>query len=247
MWPFGNDSSNLPAPTQLSSAGITFTHTITRRARRLSIKVDQAGKVTVVTPPRVPAHAVEAFVQMNLSWIQAAQQKHQVPVRDKDIVSIFGKKYTKKLINLESLPLGVQIKHDTVLLNTPELLLKPGLIWNAQHTRQLQSFLDTAARKYIRERLEQFAAKMGLTYNQVSFKRQSTRWGSCSAQKNLNFNLTLVHAPTPVIDYVIIHELAHLTHMNHSDKFWQLVAQFDPDHTVHRGWLKRNSGGMSVG
>lgn len=89
----------------------------------------------------------------------------------------------------------------------------------------------------IRERLPALAEKMGLEYNRVSVKRQKSRWGSCSRKGNLNFNLMLAAAPSDVIDYVMIHELAHLRVLDHSTKFWALVQAMDPGYLVHREWL----------
>ncbi len=86
---------------------------------------------------------------------------------------------------------------------------------------------------------------MNTSINKITLRQQKTRWGSCSSAGNLNFNWRLVHYPPEVIDYVIIHELAHRTHMDHSSSFWQLVARYDPDHLKHRNWLKKH--GVSVG
>jgi len=85
---------------------------------------------------------------------------------------------------------------------------------------------------------------MNTTYQNVTLKEQKTRWGSCSSKGNLNFNWRLVHFEPPIIDYVIVHELAHRTHMNHSADFWSLVATFDPEYRIKKGWLKRN--GLSL-
>jgi predicted metal-dependent hydrolase len=101
---------------------------------------------------------------------------------------------------------------------------------------KITDFLKLTAEKYIRQRVPQLAAQMGLTgaYRRISLKKQSTRWGSCSSDKNLNFNWTLVYYAPEVIDYVLMHELAHLVHMNHSVEFWRLVRQYDPLYKQHK-------------
>jgi predicted metal-dependent hydrolase len=76
--------------------------------------------------------------------------------------------------------------------------------------------------------------------NGVSFKYNQSNWGSCSSNKNLNFSTRLLFAPAEVIDYIIIHELAHLTHMDHSDQFWALVENAMPEYRRAEGWLKQN-------
>ena len=89
----------------------------------------------------------------------------------------------------------------------------------------------------IESRLPTIADTMGVTYNKVSIKKQKSRWGSCSRTGNLNFNLMLAAAPPEVLDYVMIHELAHLRVLDHSPRFWKLVQAADPEYKTHREWL----------
>ncbi|MCR5176676.1 MAG: M48 family metallopeptidase [Anaerovibrio sp.] len=93
------------------------------------------------------------------------------------------------------------------------------------------------AKKYITCRIAFWAEKMQLKYNKIFIKDQESRWGSCSTLNNLNFNWRIVMAPPPVIDYLLIHELAHLKEMNHSARFWSLVSTYDPNYTEHQKWL----------
>ena len=81
---------------------------------------------------------------------------------------------------------------------------------------------------------------MGVRWRRISIKDQRTLWGSCSVRGNLNFNWRLVLAPPDVMDYVVIHELAHLREMNHSRRFWAIVAEFAPEYRRHRKWLHDN-------
>lgn len=83
---------------------------------------------------------------------------------------------------------------------------------------------------------------MKVRYGRVSIKNQRSRWGSCSVRGNLNFNRRLAFAPPDVVDYVVVHELAHLLEMNHSKRFWGHVAAWCPDHKTHRRWLRDNGG-----
>lgn len=152
-----------------------------------------------------------------------------------DTVLLFGKSLHKKVSKISNKPIGVYVDDQHIIFNS--------YTSNAARNQALERFLKTTARAYILPRLEKLAGIMKTSYNQVRFKEQKTRWGSCSSQRNLNFNWRLVHAPPEVIDYVLIHELAHLTHMNHSHRFWQLVARYDPDHKAHRGWLNRHGVG----
>lgn len=108
----------------------------------------------------------------------------------------------------------------------------------------LVEWYKSHARAIIKERVEVWSQQMQLSYNRIFIKGQKTRWGSCSSLKNLNFNWRLVIAPLPVLDYVVVHELAHLVEMNHSAKFWGMVGTFFPEYRECKDWLKRN--GMTL-
>jgi predicted metal-dependent hydrolase len=86
----------------------------------------------------------------------------------------------------------------------------------------------------------ELAPQIGVRYDRIAIKGQSTRWGSCSSKRNLNFNWRLMMAPPGAVDYVIIHELCHLKELNHSPRFWALVAQHCPDYRRWERWLKVN-------
>jgi predicted metal-dependent hydrolase len=94
------------------------------------------------------------------------------------------------------------------------------------------------ARTLAAARLAHFNSFYNFPYNTVSIKAQKTRWGSCSRKRNLNFNYKIALLPPHLTDYIIVHELCHLAQMNHSAKFWSLVAQTIPDHLVRRKDLR---------
>ncbi|MBQ3193284.1 MAG: M48 family metallopeptidase [Oscillospiraceae bacterium] len=110
-------------------------------------------------------------------------------------------------------------------------------------TEQLHALADQAL-EIIPPRTAHFAAQMGLTYGRITIRNQHTRWGSCSAKGNLNFNCLLMLCPPEVLDYVIVHELCHRRQLNHSPAFWAEVEQIMPDYRLHRAWLKENGGSL---
>ena len=104
---------------------------------------------------------------------------------------------------------------------------------------QLRQLTD-AATPIIKARLQFFAPLVGITYGRVTIRHQKTRWGSCSAKGNLNFNCLLALTPPEVLDYVVVHELCHLKELNHSSRFWAEVERVLPDYSVSRKWLKKH-------
>lgn len=96
------------------------------------------------------------------------------------------------------------------------------------------------ARDIFTRKTAYYARIMGVTYGRISIREQKTRWGSCSSQGNLNFNWRLIFAPENVLDYVVVHELAHRKEMNHSKAFYAIVESVLPDYRVSRKWLRDN-------
>lgn len=99
-------------------------------------------------------------------------------------------------------------------------------------------------RQRLPEKLNRHAASMGVTFGRVTIRCQQTRWGSCSSRGNLNFNCLLMLAPEEVLDYVVVHELAHRKQMDHSALFWQEVARECPDYKKSLRWLKERGGAL---
>ena len=118
----------------------------------------------------------------------------------------------------------------------------------ARRTRPAAPALTAAERRALAEqaaaalpgRIAHFAPLVGVSYGRITIRCQKTRWGSCSAQGNLNFNCLLMLCPPDVRDYVVVHELCHRREMNHSPRFWALVEATLPDYRAARQWLKAN-------
>ncbi len=104
---------------------------------------------------------------------------------------------------------------------------------------EIKQLADGAAR-VIPEKASYFARMINVTYGKITIRNQKTRWGSCSAKGNLNFNCLLMFAPEEVLDYVVVHELCHRKEMNHSKAFWNLVEGVLPDYRERRRWLKEH-------
>ena len=104
--------------------------------------------------------------------------------------------------------------------------------------------LKQRAKEDLAERVYRFAPLVGVTHGRITIRAQHTRWGSCSREGNLNFNCMLMLAPPEIRDYVVIHELCHRKHLNHSADFWAQVEAHCPDYRIHRKWLKENGASL---
>ena len=108
-------------------------------------------------------------------------------------------------------------------------------------SKQEVKYLVTKAKRVIPPKVEHFAKLIGVDYGTITIRMQKSRWGSCSAKGNLNFNCLLMKTPDEVIDYVVVHELCHRKEMNHSPRFWAEVEKILPDYKKRKSWLKANS------
>ena len=115
---------------------------------------------------------------------------------------------------------------------------EPGLTMDDVRT------LADEALKVIPSKVKFYAEKLGVTYGRITVRNQTTKWGSCTAKGNLNFNCLLMLAPSGVLDSVIVHELAHRKHMNHSKQFYEEVLGVLPDYHKWDKWLKDNGGSL---
>ena len=104
---------------------------------------------------------------------------------------------------------------------------------------EIRQLIEKAC-KYIPGRVSYYARQLGVRPGKITIRNQRTRWGSCSAKGNLNFNCLLMLAPEEVIDSVVVHELCHLLEMNHSPDFYRHVLSVFPDYYEHHAWLKEN-------
>ena len=126
-------------------------------------------------------------------------------------------------------------KHlEAIAQRPPCPMLSPG---------ELQNLADQAAAE-LSEKVRRFANILGVSVGRITIRSQKTRWGSCSAKGNLNFNCLLMLCPEAVRDYVVIHELCHRKELNHSAAFWAEVERYCPDYRIHRKWLKDNGASL---
>lgn len=220
---------------------IPYTHKIHPRSKSIKIRIEPSGEVVVTTPRFIPKWSINAMMKKSDGWIQ--KQLLKIEQRKEfgettHTIKLFGEGYQKKISLRADQAIGVKIAENELVINPIEN--SPEKIES-----EVDRFLKSTAERYILPRTKLLATKMKIEFSRISLRQQKTRWGSCSNQGNLNFNWRLVHCPVKVIDYVIIHELAHRKHMNHSTAFWNLVKKYDPEYLRNRGWLKRH--GLTLG
>ena len=192
----------------------------------------------------LPSLAIQKFVEDKLDWITKHLKNAKPKVPPKKYTEgekhlYFGKEYPLKLSSATTpIRTSAELVGDSILIR-----LYQGHVGEKKHAEikdgLLRWYLETGI-SVITEKVNFFSEKVGVGYSRIDIKKVSTIWGSCSPANRLSFNRKLIMAPHEVVDYVVIHEVCHLVHRNHSSRFWGLVAKFDPKYKEHRRWLYRN-------
>jgi predicted metal-dependent hydrolase len=209
---------------------IDYTVRRSERARRVRVTVDAARGVQVVLPRRAPEREAAAAVRELGPWIARRLAELE---RARSAVAARGEAvpYLGRLLTVRPEPGRVRVHR-----RGDELLAPAG----AGRADALERWYRRAAREEIEPRLAHACEQAGSSYSRLSIRGQRTRWASCSRGGAMSFNWRLVLAPEPVLDYVVWHEVCHLEVMDHSPRFWALLARHCPDYREHVRWLRRH-------
>ena len=217
---------------------MNFHPTILRSRRKtFSIEIRRDGSLVVRAPLRSTAAQIELILQQKAKWIQKKQEQVRAaagaarqPRRwvEGEEILFLGKSYALHIVDS---PRPLELSEGRFHLSKSA---QP----HAQ--RVFERWYRVQARRVLKERVELYARQNGVVYQHVRIGGARTRWGSCGAKGSLNFTWRLVMAPIEVIDYVVVHELAHLEVKNHGKAFWEKVGSLMPDYQRRRDWLRQN-------
>ncbi|MDV3425753.1 MAG: M48 family metallopeptidase [Bacillota bacterium] len=208
------------------------------RRRTVYLSIISQDSIEIRSPFGISNKKLLDFIMRNQTWITNELSKAGVNTKvrlykDGEAFSYQGQVYTLKVhtgfnnfvfIDKSDNTINIKCKHSedakVILLN----------------------WYKAQAGCFIKERVNYYQNVIGVRSDKISIKNQKTLWGSCSSKKNLNFNMRLIMMPDYVIDYVVVHELCHLIHFNHSKEFWKKVEEIIPDYIEIRKYLKQNGG-----
>ena len=201
------------------------------RARRVRVTVEGDGSVVVVIPRRAPARHAAAAVQQLTPWIE--RRLGEVEASRAAVASRGGTvPFLGATLRLVGEPGRTRVTRTGDVLEVPADPVRRG--------HALELWFRRQAAGEIAARLDAACAEAGLGYTKLSIRAQRTRWASCSRSGAMSFNWRLLLAPPEVLDYVVWHEVCHLAVMDHSPRFWGLLARYRPEYAVQRAWLKRH-------
>ena len=209
----------------------------TPRARRLSLRIAPHTGVVVIAPPQAPAAVIEAFVRRHQPWV--ARQWQRLAAAAADVPQRWPYGETLPYRGAEY-PVQVEAGPHTVVARAEGCLRVQMRRPNVLGARRLlKRWYMAEAQRCCLVQAQAWRPRLRVTWTHCQVRDQRARWGSCSATGRLSFNYRLVMAPPAVLDYVVLHELAHRREMNHSSRFWALVAAHCPAYREALHWLKR--------
>lgn len=210
------------------------------RARQMRITVAE-GRVTVTLPRGIKTSEAEILMQQHAAWLlkhldAAPRLKKTARTLPADVILLRGEAVRIEVIEETGRlsRLKVEEKQGRLVVYVPEGS-------SATPRRLVTPWLRQQARTVIEAEVKRQAARMGVSYQSISIRDQRTRWGSCTSKGSLSFNWRLVMAPPTVLEYVVVHELAHRKQLNHSKAFWQVVVQYYPNYPQARAWIRANA------
>ncbi len=210
---------------------------IRSRRKTIGIIVERDASVTVRAPKRVPLKFIKSFVNEKSGWIKKYQHIAKEKFKEnqpKQFVEgeefyFIGKKYPLLYVKNPEEPLVLDMFNFVMDRRLKKYAREVFISWYKIHAYHI-----------ITQKVDYFSRITGLNYNRVKINNAQKRWGSCSSRGNLNFSWRVIMAPEDVIDYLIIHELAHTKELNHSPRFWDIVAYIMPDYEDQEKWLRDN-------
>ena len=230
------------------------------KRKSMSMSINKDGSVVVRAPHLFPTdNEIMRFVEDKIAWI-LKQRDIQQDREDMRLVRRFETEYSfpylgeERLVEMQKGKKNqVSFEDSTIIIKTPyydELKKDYESEANKVVINKLQNDLKkwykNQASDYITKRVEYYKPIIGVTVNSVSIKSRKTQWGSCDSNGDLTFSWRLVMARPDAIDYVVIHELCHRKHMDHSNAFWNEVQKYMPDYKKQKQWLEENSMNLNI-
>ena len=227
-------------------APITVCWTARKKSIALSVR---DGAIVILSPMHVSDGEIDALIATNADWVRGkltkqAETKKRTEHRFVDGEQFFylGKEYPLKVVDGRK-PLAELVEGSFVVhasrSQTPERRARS---IRAAFLRWYKSEAETV----LTQRVAFFSPRIGRTPKRIFFRDYKSMWGKCDVEGRITFNWKLVMAPEHILDYVVVHEMAHLHHLNHSPAFWQRVETVLPDYKQRRKWLKDHGGLLTI-
>lgn len=228
----------------------SFQYKIIRKKRKtIGIKITPEGEVIITSPFNVSEETILNIIKSKEKWIKTKLQLfiQNSSYKNRNFktgekISYMGRELEVRIINENQIELLMNSKLNN---NIVKILNEKVIVCvNNKYNREdiireyIIKFYKTEAERVLKERTLYYSKILSVSPKIITIKDQKTLWGSCSSRGNINYNYRLIMAPMNIIDYVVVHELSHLIHMNHSKEYWRTVEEVLPDYKERKQWLK---------
>jgi predicted metal-dependent hydrolase len=215
---------------------LEYTTKYSVKRKTLGLVVERDKSVVVLAPSGTSREILDDFIERKKFWLfekinyspKFGEPKPETPFLSGKAIHYLGKNYKLDVIEDEI---------DGIAFNGKFLIFKENL---PQGKALLEQWYKQKAKEKIKPLAERYAQQLGVAYNDILISDLKYRWGSCTLKGNLNFNWRIIKTPQYVITYIVIHELAHLLELNHSERFWNIVKVQMPNYLEAKAWLKEN-------
>lgn len=223
-----------------------YTLKVSNRAKRVNLKVTAEDGLVVTVPKRYNQKKIPEVLARHKSWLNKMHIKFKDEREKRLSEPVLPKKIYLKATNEQWHVFYKKTDITTVRIKQKEnVIILYGAIDNQDLClKKLHNWLKEKARLLFIPILEEYSKSMATSYNSLRLGNQKSRWGSCSSKKSISLNMKLLFLPEYLMRYVIIHELSHLTHMNHSHKFWAYVNKFEPNYKEFDKELRNSWGSL---
>ena len=216
-----------------------------KRKKTISLQVKADGTAVVCAPHRTPIPEIDKFVREKESWLwrkirENGERQKEIKAKEYVTGEIFFFLGEPHPLRIEAAALGC----DKLAFLCAQFVLASDKV--SQGRELFVDWYRKSAQEYIGERVDHFSQALNLIPRGIRISNARHRWGSCSQDNHLHFSWRLIMAPRPVIDYLVVHELAHMKEKNHSERFWGLVGKTIADYKKQRIWLKDNGHTLDI-
>ncbi len=207
---------------------------------RITLRISPDGKLRVMAPKRTPLIAVKTLIKTSRNQIRELLVDHRSTTPQYTDNRTIGKSHSL-IFNQSSANFSVKTVGTKIIVD----LSDDDEVGSVQIQQDIREAIIKALRKeaksYLPRRLSYLAQMHDFKYSTTKLTHASSRWGSCSSSGTISMNISLMQLPFELLDYVLVHELCHTRHMNHSQAFWDEVESIDPKYKIHRRNLKKYS------
>lgn len=208
------------------------------RARQVKLKISHEKGLQLVVPKNFKLREIPPILEEHKAWIQKQLARFQTPQPNTPLPNTIHLAALGETWQVRYIPMDANIRMMTHLHR--EIVLFGKIENTALSKRYLIAWVKKIAKKQLSLQLARISQELKLPYTKLTIRDQKTRWGSCTEDKAISLNYKLIFFPPSLARHIMIHELCHTVHLNHSTDFWQLVASFDQDCQQHRRALKNS-------